>query len=79
MTPLKTTRVRDGVYQARFAGRVNWTGRDGRLRGKTVFVWAPADTAEDDCGSGTESIARMIQAKARKRWPAAEYRELWRC
>ncbi len=74
MVRSKTRRVRNGEHQALFGGYVTWEGRGGVTRTKEVRVWASARIDETDCGSGTNTIVKLIEAKRGK----GTAREVWR-
>lgn len=74
MARSKTTRVLNGERQALFGGYVTWEGRGGIIRTKEVRVWASARIDETDCGVGTATIVKLIEAKHGK----GTAREVWR-
>lgn len=73
----RTTRIRNGVTEFLYGGYVNWLNRQEELETREVRIWGPTIWDPDRYGDGM-AIMEAIQKKARKKWPKAECREVWR-
>lgn len=82
----KTTRNRNGIWEARFAGKVAWDSKGKTPAGfpnrriRTIAIWAPADTVDDDCGPGTDLIQNLLKHKVERMGRKnVVVQESWRC